>query len=154
MKKILISFFCLYATCAIAQKNQKESIENWPPQAAYRSYLQNYKDIALTYCISVAYKTSPEASKDAIASSNGIDAWSYYAIRDEESPIIALTKQYLQKNYNAKDGKSRLDLMKCMDMYHSENLDKLAKDYIQCPNDNWVKDNPDRVNDAPLGDKK
>ncbi|MEX5716087.1 T6SS amidase immunity protein Tai4 family protein [Serratia ureilytica] len=111
--------------------------------------MQNYKDIALTYCISVAYKTSPEASKDAIASSNGIDAWSYYAIRDEESPIIKLTKQYLQKNYNAKDGKSRLDLMKCMDMYHSEELDKLAKDYVQRPNDNWVKDNPDRVNENP-----
>ncbi|WP_274865466.1 T6SS amidase immunity protein Tai4 family protein, partial [Serratia marcescens] len=108
MKKILISFLCIYATCAIAQKNQEEPIEKWPPQAAYRNYLQNYKDIALTYCISVAYKTSPEASKDAIASSNGIDAWSYYAIRDEESPIIKLTKQYLQKNYNAKDGKSRL----------------------------------------------
>ncbi len=71
----------------------------------------------------------------------------FEAIRDEESPIIALTKQYLQKNYIAQDGKSRLDLMKCMDMYHSEDLDKLAKDYVQHPNDNWVKDNLDRVNE-------
>ncbi|WP_129544458.1 T6SS amidase immunity protein Tai4 family protein [Serratia sp. 1D1416] len=146
MKKSLSFLFFIFSNCALAQKSHEAPIAGWPPQTAYRSYLQNYKDIALTYCISVAYKTSPEASKDAIASSNGIDAWSYYTIRDEESPIIALTKRYLQQNYNAKDGKIRLDLMKCMDMYHSEDLDKLAKDYVQRPNDNWVKDNPDRVN--------
>ena len=64
-----------------------------------------------------------------------------------KNPYHCADKTVLAKNYIAQDGKSRLDLMKCMDMYHSEDLDKLAKDYVQHPNDNWVKDNLDRVNE-------
>ncbi len=48
-----------------------------------------------------------------------------------KNPYNCADKAVLAKNYNAKDGKSRLDLMKCMDMYHSKDLDKLAKDYVQ-----------------------
>lgn len=141
MKKTMAFALFVFAGYATAQN----SMADWPPQAAYRSYLQNYKDIALTYCISVAYKKSPEASKDAITSSNGIDAWSDYIIRDEASPVIALTKEYLAKTYHAKDGKSPLNLMKCMDMYHSKKLDALAKEYVERPSANWVQDNPERV---------
>ncbi|AGB83034.1 hypothetical protein D781_2783 [Serratia sp. FGI94] len=141
MKKTMAFSLFLVAGYTMAQS----SMADWPPQAAHRSYLQNYKDIALTYCISVAYKKSPEASKDAIASSGGIDAWSDYIIRDEASPIIALTKEYLAKNYHAKDGKSSLNLMKCMDMYHGKELDRLAKEYVERPSANWVQDNPESI---------
>ncbi len=114
------------------------------PDAAYRPYGQNYRDIALTYCVARAYRSEPKASEDAIYSSSGIDNWTRYDLENNTGQIEKLVNKYLSREYHSFEGPSiKLNLMKCMDMYHSKELDALVKKYVRKPNRTYVQDYPE-----------
>ncbi|WP_371808377.1 T6SS amidase immunity protein Tai4 family protein [Advenella sp. EE-W14] len=62
---ILFSYLFFYST---AQANTSLKL----PDAASRTYAQNYKDSALAFCISKAYAQHLEVSHDAISSASAL----------------------------------------------------------------------------------
>lgn len=49
---------------------------------------------------------------------------------DAYNEALALTPEFLSKEYLSERGK-KLTLMKCIDLYHSKELDRLARKYAK-----------------------
>jgi hypothetical protein len=104
------------------------------PAAAQRNHVQNFKDMALSSCIARAYSSSDAAAKDAAASASGFNEFTRYDAENATGRIPALIADYLARPYASFQGPSvRLDLMKCMDMYHEPELAALARRYVIPP---------------------
>lgn len=111
------------------------------PDAASRTYGQNYKDAALALCVAKAYASEPAASKDASASAGGFDNWSEYDAEKGAGKMGELADRYLAGQYNSHQGSDvKLNLMKCIDMYHSAELAKQVKDFVPHPERSWAQD--------------
>ena len=110
-----------------------------------RSYLQNFRDLALSRCIATAYKSSPDAARDAAASAGGLFEWSNFDVEAGGATLDALIARTLAQTYGSFQGPSvRLDLMKCFDLYHGPALAALARKVVARPNRTWLRDNPER----------
>lgn len=70
------------------------------PQAAGRTYFQNYKDMVLATCISNAYKDDKGASADAGSSVSALRDWTYYDMDKSPDAMNALIEKFLMKNYS------------------------------------------------------
>lgn len=113
------------------------------PAAAHRSYKQNYKDMALAHCIGTAYEHYPKVLEDAGATTGAFFHWGHYDFDASNQELPALIDDYLSRPYVAKQGDHiRLDLMKCIDMYHSPELEALSNKFVIDPASSFVKDNP------------
>lgn len=113
------------------------------PKAAYRTYAQNYKDSALAFCIAKAYESEPKTYTDAIATADGLDNWGSYDIENSTGEIPRLVKSYLIRDYPSFQGPTiKLNLLKCIDLYHSKELEELVKRYVSEPNRTYRQDNP------------
>lgn len=86
-------------------------------------YLKNY---ALSACISDAYQ-APEVVKDANAAASGYLELGTFPIEAHQE-AIALAQAFLKREYFSRSGE-RLMLMKCIDFYHSKELDQLVRRY-------------------------
>ena len=127
--------------CSAANDTSKTSENDHMTAAASRTYAQNYKDMALAYCIAKAYSDDPQANKDATATAGGLDQWTNYDAEDGATAIPDLVKKYLSRHYASIHGeKIKLDLLKCIDMYHSKDLEKLVTKYVQKPNHSYMQD--------------
>jgi hypothetical protein len=86
-------------------------------------YLKNY---ALSTCIADGY-LSGEVKADSAAAARGY-------LEFGELPLEAYTeatllgRKFLEKNYKSVSGKT-LTLMKCIDLFHSQELEHLAEKY-------------------------
>ncbi len=90
------------------------------------SPIQYLKNFALSICLADGY-TSNEAVKDSLAAASGyseLGSLPFEAYEQAES----LAKQFLAKDYKSISGE-RLTLMKCIDLFHSKELDQLARKY-------------------------
>jgi hypothetical protein len=89
-------------------------------------YLRNF---ALSACVAEGYASSAVAAKDAVASADGymelgsLDIAAYNEAR-------ALVQKFLAKEYPSLSGE-KLIMMKCVDLYHSKELDRIAKKYAK-----------------------
>jgi len=112
------------------------------PEAAFRTYAQNYKDLALASCIARAYSEEPKAAADAGATAAGLDAaWTRYDPEKGSGEIARLVDQYLARQYHSIHGPEiRLDLMKCLDLYHSKELETLAERLVVHPGRTYRQD--------------
>ncbi|MCU5774045.1 type VI secretion system amidase immunity protein Tai4 [Erwiniaceae bacterium BAC15a-03b] len=111
------------------------------PETAYRTYAQSYKDAALAFCIATAYKADEHASTDAAASARGIDNWGQYDLEESTGKVPELIDKYLAREYHSKHSREiKLDLMKCMDMYHGAELEALVKQYVEHPDRTYAQD--------------
>jgi len=90
-------------------------------------YLKNY---ALSSCIADGYKTEKIAYDDAVAGARGYLELGSLSI-DAYNEAAALGRKFLAKEYLSKDSGQKLTLMKCIDFYHSKELDQLAKKYAR-----------------------
>ncbi len=85
-----------------------------------------FKNYALSTCISDGYE-SQEVISDAAAAARG-----YLELGDlpieAHTEATLLGREYLKKKYRSKSGVD-LVLMKCIDFYHSDELDLLYKKY-------------------------
>lgn len=87
---------------------------------------QYLKNFALSRCIAEGYK-SEEVVKDSSAAAGGyleLGSSPIEAYREADS----LAQKFLAKDYQGKSGE-KLTLMKCIDLFHSAELDQLAKRY-------------------------
>ena len=113
------------------------------PEVASRSYAQNFKDLALSSCVATAYASEPKAAADAGATAGGLDStWTNYDPELASGEVSKLIEKYLARQYNSIQGPSiKLDLMKCLDLYHSKDLDLLTKRVVPKPNRSYRQDN-------------
>ena len=112
------------------------------PDAARRSYATTFRDFSLAVCIGQAYNASPSASADALSSASGLNEWSQFDLEKGGDAISKLVGRTLARPYQSFQGPSvRLDLMKCIDMYHSAELARLVQLYVAHPRASYARDN-------------
>jgi hypothetical protein len=87
-------------------------------------YLKNY---ALSSCIADGYQ-SKEVVNDASAGANGYKELGSLDI-DAYNETSVLGRKFLAKDYLSQSGE-KLIIMKCIDFYHSKELDRLARKYV------------------------
>ncbi|AMP39028.1 hypothetical protein CJO78_01590 [Ralstonia solanacearum] len=110
--------------------------------ATRRTNAENYKDRALAACLSAAYKGS-EAGVDADVTKNVFLEWTYYDEDKGNRATDQLVETYLRRDYaNPMEGYAgaKFELLKCLDMYHSQELDEQVRKFV--PHPNWVGDKP------------
>jgi hypothetical protein len=90
------------------------------------SPIQYLKNFALSTCIADGYK-SEEVAKDSRAAAGGYLELGRLPFEAHEA-AAALGKQFLAKEYQSASGE-KLTLMKCIDFFHSKELDQLARKY-------------------------
>ena len=112
--KIIKILFFIFSSSALAQE---------PKQYSASDYFKNY---ALSACISDGFQ-SAEVSADAAAAARG-----YLELGDlpleAHTEATLLGRQYLKKEYKS-HSESNLTLMKCIDFYHSIELENIIKKY-------------------------
>jgi hypothetical protein len=145
MRKGLITglLFALLASTIYAKDKEITS-----PQAGVRTYAQNYKDMVLAECVATAYKDEPMVVMDAGSSVSALRDWTYYDWEKNPYDIVtALVRQYLARDYHNPLVESeikgvRFDFLKCLDLYHSRELDALVKRVVIHPKHTYRQDNP------------
>lgn len=96
----------------------EESVKYAPTE-----YFKNY---ALSSCIADGFK-SIETKSDATAAASGYLELGNYPL-EAHTEATLLGRKYLKKKYTSITG-SNLILMKCIDFYHSKELELIAKKY-------------------------
>lgn len=119
------------------------------PQAATRTYVQNYKDMVLAICIANAYKDDKHASADVGGSVSALRDWALYDLEQAPDEIRALVDSYLGRDYHNPLAESevkgvRFDFLKCLDLYHSEELNRQVDRLVIHPERTYRQDNPPR----------
>ncbi|MET3133588.1 hypothetical protein AAKU55_003878 [Oxalobacteraceae bacterium GrIS 1.11] len=110
--------------------------------AISRTNAQNYKDRALASCISAAYKGSP-AGEDADITKSVFLEWTDYDDDKGNPATDQLVKKYLRRDYTTPvEGYAgaKFNLLKCLDMHHSQELDEQVRKYV--PHPDWVGNKP------------
>jgi len=95
------------------------------PHVQY-STAQYLKNFALSVCIADGYK-SEEVVKDGRAAAGGYLEFGSSPIEAYED-VEALGKTFLAKDYPSIHG-GQITLMKCIDFYHSKELERVVKKY-------------------------
>lgn len=130
---MLLGLTC--TVCATAPPASTPEPKPQLPEVASRTYLQNFKDLALSSCIASAYAAEPKAGADAGATAGGLaSTWTDYDPERGAGEINKLIEMYLARTYNSIHGPGiKLDLLKCLDLYHSKDLEQLARRVVQQP---------------------
>ena len=125
-----IAILYMLCTCASAATG---------PEAAKRTYAQNYKDMVLATCIATAYAKEKGAGVDAGSSVSALREWTYYDMENSPDAIRALVDRYLARDYYNPLAESevkgiKFDLLKCFDLYHSDELAAQTRQMVPDPN--------------------
>ncbi|MDR2924627.1 MAG: type VI secretion system amidase immunity protein Tai4 [Azoarcus sp.] len=107
-----------------------------------RNNATNFKDRALAFCIAKAYKDTPTVELDA-RKTGGFYLEKTYFDLDADPKMNALIDKYLRYDYRMPiEGfvDAKFDLLKCIDMYHSLELDELVRKYV--PHPDWIGNKP------------
>lgn len=107
--------FCAVTSAACAQQ---AGIKYTPVQ-----YFKNY---ALSTCIADGYQ-SEQTVKDAAAAARGYLELGNLPL-EAHTEATLLGRKFLSMDYKSISGE-KLVLMKCIDFYHSKDLDRLARKY-------------------------
>ncbi len=100
--------------------------EEEPKRVKY-SPIEYFKNYALSTCISDGYSSSQEVAKDAAAAARGYLEFGSFPL-EAHTEATLLGREFLKREYKSLTGEP-LTLMKCIDFYHSKELDKLARKY-------------------------
>lgn len=116
------------------------------PQGMERSYAHNYKDMVFATCIANAYKDEKSSAIDSGSSASALRDWTYYDLEKSPDKARALVNKYVARNYQNPLVESevkgvRFDLLKCLDLYHSKELDSLAHKLVINPKHTYKQDN-------------
>ncbi|ETD73122.1 hypothetical protein V757_00180 [Pelistega indica] len=117
------------------------------PQAGTRTYAQNYKDMVLASCIANAYTKEKNAAIDAGSSVSALRDWTYFDLEKSPDAIKTLVDTYLKRDYHNPLVESEVkdvqfDFLKCLDLYHSKELELLVKRVVINPKRTYRQDNP------------
>lgn len=133
MKRAVLLSILLGAATAHAGTDQVAALT--------RNNATNFKDRALAFCVARGYTDTP-AGEDAASTGGVFLDWTYFdlAANDELDALIA---RYLQRDYSTPiEGFSdaKFTLLKCIDFYHSPELDQLVRNYVHHPG--WIRNKP------------
>jgi hypothetical protein len=133
MRRLLFAALFLCSAIAYAGNDQV--------MAVFKNNATNFKDRALAFCIAQAYGDSPAGRDAGKTSSVYLDLTQFDL--DSNTKLFALINKYLGRDYylpfeGYEDAK--FDLLKCIDMYHSPELDALVRKYVSHPT--WIGNNP------------
>lgn len=122
------------STLASSVANAAES-----PGAAARSNSSNFKDMVLAVCIARAYQAQSAASADAASSARSLVDWTFYEAEKSADEIDRLVKKYIGRDYRnplavVEQRDIQFNLLKCLDLYHSKELNVLVKRVVLQPN--------------------
>lgn len=134
------TFAFVLASVCHAESDQRDS-----PQAGARTYAQNYKDMVLTTCLANAYRDDPGAAVDAGSSVSALRDWTSYDLERAPDAITALVDDYLTRDYfnplvESEIKGVRFDLLKCLDLYHSADLEVQVKQLVIDPERTYRQD--------------
>ena len=90
------------------------------------SPVEYFKNYALSTCLSQGYKAE-EVSKDSAAAARGYLELGGFPL-EAHTAATSLGREFLKKPYESMSGES-LTLMKCIDFYHSKELEQLVRKY-------------------------
>ncbi|AKT32138.1 type VI secretion system amidase immunity protein Tai4 [Pseudomonas syringae pv. actinidiae] len=115
------------------------------PEGMYRTHEKNYKDMVLATCIASAYKYSENVGTDAGSSVTALREWANYDWEISPEKPRELVDSYLARDYTNPLVESeikgvRFDLLKCLDLYHSKELDVQTKKAVINPTHTDVQD--------------
>lgn len=135
----------LIATASIASLAQAKEQPSVSPEAGSRTYAQNYKDMVLATCIARAYRDDRGASIDAGSSVSALRDWTVYDLEKAPSEIESLVHTYLARNYHnplaeAEVAGIRFDFLKCLDLYHSKELEAQTRKLVIDPARSYRQD--------------
>lgn len=137
MKSIVLyaalSIYTLFPSPANAADSADTS-----PQAGGRTNAQNYKDMVLASCMEQAYRADRGAAADAGSSVSALRDWTYFDMEKSPDAVKLLVDGYLAKDYSNPLVESeikgiRFDLLKCLDLYHSKELEDLVRRMVIHP---------------------
>lgn len=116
------------------------------PQAGARTYAQNYKDMVLAECIATAYRNEPSAAMDAGSSASALMDWTDFDLERNPDAGKSLVNRFLARDYRNPVVESeikgvRFDFLKCLDLYHSQELDAQVKRFVINPKRSYRLDN-------------
>jgi hypothetical protein len=115
------------------------------PEGPERSNGQNYRDLVLVYCLMRVHDKESAAWVDAQSTASVLLEWTEYDVEHATAEIDALIGRYLQRDYRhpLPEYKGvRFDLLKCLDLYHSKELDAQVKRFVLKPQRSFRQDNP------------
>ena len=122
-KLISIALLVFFSTsCTSSEYSFKEDTNN-----------VMFKNYTLSVCINMAYgATSESLLKEASLAANGYREFSNIDLSAFEASR-ALISKWLTKDYISKNG-GQINLMKCIDLYNSPELEKLFIQHDPCKN--------------------
>lgn len=117
------------------------------PQAGVRTSAQNYKDMVLATCVANAYKGDKHAATDAGSSVSALRDWTEYDLEKAPDEIKRLVDEYLAKDYQnplveAEIKGVRFELLKCLDLYHSDEFVSQVERLVIDPMRTYRQDSP------------
>ncbi|AXK62424.1 T6SS amidase immunity protein Tai4 family protein [Burkholderia sp. IDO3] len=117
------------------------------PEAGSRTYLQNFKDMLQVVVGPVAQRV--RAAADILAHGGCLLVGGSQTLREHHAPDVvhALVAKYLARDYRNPVVESevrnvRFDYLKCMDLYHGNELDAAAKKLVLRPNSTYRAEHP------------
>lgn len=154
MKTVHLKFVYLTILILVTPVSHAKSGADISPQASRRTHAQNYKDMVLASCIANAYTNEKNAAIDAGSSVSALRDWTYYDLEQSPDAIKSLVNSYLARDYQNPLAESeikgvRFDLLKCLDLYHSRELESLAKRVVIHPKRTYRGEDPPPA--APAG---
>jgi hypothetical protein len=139
---LAVAIFGLVAT---ALPSRAGGDERSAPQAPARSHAANYRDFALARCIATAYRADPYAAKDARTTAGALIEWTNHDLEAGDDALEALVQKYLARDYHnpVAEGETRdarFDLLKCLDLYHSGELETQVRRFVSRPTRSYRQD--------------
>lgn len=142
----LLSAVLLSSISALAQPQTPRTSA---PQAPLRTHLQNYKDMVLATCVATAYRQNSAAASDAASTVSALRDWTEYDLHHAPDAMKQLVDRFLARDYRnplaeAESPGQQFNLLKCLDLYHSSELDAQAKRLVMRPKHSSSKDSQTR----------
>ncbi|MCI3946929.1 type VI secretion system amidase immunity protein Tai4 [Pseudomonas syringae] len=140
------SFFTSALTCfVLAASTVSAATRASSPEGMHRTHAQNYKDMVLATCIASAYKYSPTVGTDAGSSVTALREWANYDWEISPEKPRELVDNYLARDYTNSLTEPKIkgvtfDLLKCLDLYHSKELNAQTKKAVINPTHTDVQD--------------
>ncbi|WP_175882020.1 type VI secretion system amidase immunity protein Tai4 [Burkholderia sp. BCC0044] len=128
----------MFGILALAAQSGHATDATSSPQAGARTYAQNYKDMVLAECIATAYRNEPSAAMDAGSSASALMDWTDFDLERNPDAGKSLVNRFLARDYRNPIVESeikgvRFDFLKCLDLYHSRELDDQVKRVVINP---------------------
>jgi len=100
-----------------------------------------FKDMALSRCIGQAYAADATIKADADGAVSGYVEFNTFDFEHGGKALNALITRFLARHYGSFQGPAvKLNLMKCIDLYHSRELNALGMRYVSSPRKSYATD--------------